>query len=172
MSTRSMIAVMHGDTAKAVYCHWDGYVAHNGYILQTQYDSVKANKLVSMGDLSSLGANIGEAHDFGRTMSKDMYADIGGSVSCSKDCTFYGRDRGEEDTGYKTFQTLNDLLESAENRWCEYVYILKGNQWFYTTRISVASEEDDYETLVTEWAPLRFLSAEFPVKSREAEEAV
>ena len=154
MSTRSMIAVMHGDKAKAVYCHWDGYVAHNGYILQTQYDSVKANKLVSMGDLSSLGADIGEAHDFGRTMTDDMYADIGGEVSCAKDCTFYGRDRGEEGTGYRTFQTLNDMLEAAEGSWCEYAYILKGNEWYYTKRTVVEQGEE----LVSIWAPLEFLS--------------
>ena len=153
MSTRSIIAVMHGNKAKAVYCHWDGYLAHNGYILQNCYDSVKANKLVAMGDLSSLGADIGEAHDFGRTMSDDMYADIGCGVSCSKDCTFYGRDRGEEDTGYQTFQSLNDMLEAAEGRWAEYAYILKGNEWFYTKR-TVVQEDGEFVTI---WAPLEFL---------------
>jgi len=149
-----MIAVMHGDKAKAVYCHWDGYLAHNGYILQTQYDSVKANKLVSMGDLSSLGADIGEQHDFGREMTEDMYADIGSNVSCSKDCTFYGRDRGEEDTGYATFQSLNDLLENAEGRWAEYVYILKGNEWFYSKR-TVVENGEEFKSI---WTPLAFVS--------------
>jgi hypothetical protein len=162
MSTRSVIAVMHGDRAKAVYCHWDGYVAHNGYILQTCYDSVKANKLVSLGNLSSLGADIGEAHDFGRTMTDDMYADIGGQVSCSKDCTFYGRDRGEEDTGYKSFDTLNALLNYYEGSWCEYAYILKGNEWFYTKR-TVVEQGDE---LINIWAPLEFLSE--ALKTKEA----
>ena len=162
MSTRGMIAVMHGDKAKAIYCHWDSYLAHNGYILQTCYDSVKANKLVSMGDLSSLGADIGEAHEFGRTMTDDMYADIGCGVSCSKDCTFYGRDRGEEDTGYQTFQTLNDMLESAEGRWCEYVYILKGGEWFYSKRTVVENGEE----LESIWTPLEFLSE--ALKTKEA----
>ena len=154
MSTRSMIAVMHGDKAKAVYCHWDGYVAHNGYILQTCYDSVKANKLVAMGDLSSLGADIGEAHDFGRNMSDDMYVDIGGSVSCSKDCTFYGRDRGEDGTDYEVFHSLQTLLAEAESRWCEYVYVFKGNEWFYSKRTVVEQGEE----LVNTWTPLAFVS--------------
>jgi hypothetical protein len=149
-----MIAVMHGNKAKAVYCHWDGYVAHNGYILQTQYDSVKANKLVSMGDLSSLGADIGEKHDFGRTMSDDMYADIGGSVSCAKDCTFYGRDRGEEGTEYTTFQSLADLLAAAEGRWGEYVYIMRDGVWYYSRR-TVVENGDGYLNI---WTPLELLA--------------
>jgi hypothetical protein len=155
-----MIAVMHGDLAKAVYCHWDGYVAHNGYILQTQYDSVKANKLVALGDLSSLGADIGEQHDFGRTMSEDMYVDLGGEVSCSTDCTFYGRDRGEENCGYEVFHSLQTLLAEAESRWAEYVYILKGNEWFYSKRTVVERDtvdEDGNKEFQSIWTPLESL---------------
>jgi hypothetical protein len=161
MSTRSMIAVMHGNVAKAVYCHWDGYVAHNGAILQEHYDSVKANKLVSMGDLSSLRANIGEKHDFSRLDSdlaaeeyEEMYGDM---------CTFYGRDRGEEGTEYTTFQTLADLLEAAEGRWCEYVYIMREGVWYYSKR-TVVENGDEYLNL---WTPLEFVSA-----ALEIEEAV
>ena len=54
MGTSSRIAVMHGDVVKSVYCHWDGYLKHNGSILQKHYDSAKANNLVALGDLSSL----------------------------------------------------------------------------------------------------------------------
>ena len=46
MGTRSRIAVMHGPIAKSIYCHWDGYLEHNGAILQEHYDSSKANHLV------------------------------------------------------------------------------------------------------------------------------
>lgn len=133
MATRSAIAVMHGDKAKAVYCHWDGYLDHNGYILQTQYDSVKANKLVAMGDLSSLGQDIGEAHDFGRTMTDDMYVDIGNKVACSKDCTFYGRDRGEEGAEFRTFQTYDEFRDYYLGSGCEYFYIMKDGVWYYST---------------------------------------
>jgi hypothetical protein len=127
MGTRSRIGVMHGDNVKSVYCHWDGYLEHNGYILQTKYDSVKANKLVSMGDLSSLGADIGEAHDFARDV---VYVDIGGNVSCSEDCTFYGRDRGEEGTGHKTHTSFVDFIECVEGSWCEWYYIMKDGVWY------------------------------------------
>ncbi len=64
MGTRSRIAVMHGSVAKSVYCHWDGYLEHNGTILQEHYDSSKANHLVALGDLSSLRPELGEKHAF------------------------------------------------------------------------------------------------------------
>jgi len=64
MGTRSRIAVMHGEVCKSVYCHWDGYLEHNGAILQEHYDSSKANQLVAMGDLSSLRPEIGVKHPF------------------------------------------------------------------------------------------------------------
>ena len=60
MGTRSRIGVMHGDKLKSVYCHWDGYLAYNGQLLQNHYDSAKANHLVSLGNISSLKAEIGE----------------------------------------------------------------------------------------------------------------
>jgi hypothetical protein len=47
MGTRSRIGVMHGDKVKSIYCHWDGYLEHNGAILQEHYDSAKANHLVA-----------------------------------------------------------------------------------------------------------------------------
>ena len=49
MGTRSRIGVMHGDKLKSVYCHWDGYLQHNGQLLQNHYDSAKANHLISLG---------------------------------------------------------------------------------------------------------------------------
>ena len=91
MGTRSRIAVMHGDVCKSVYCHWDGYLEHNGAILQEHYDSAKANQLVALGDISSLGPNIGEQHPFSPHFdegSKEAY-------DAAKDAgytTFYGRE--------------------------------------------------------------------------------
>ena len=45
MGTHSRIGVMHGDKVKSVYCHWDGYLEHNGQVLEQYYDSAKANNL-------------------------------------------------------------------------------------------------------------------------------
>ena len=38
MGTRSTIALEYADgTVHQVYCHWDGYLEHNGRILQEHY---------------------------------------------------------------------------------------------------------------------------------------
>ena len=41
MSTRSSIAIKHGDRIKSIYCHSDGYLEYNGRVLLEHYsDSV------------------------------------------------------------------------------------------------------------------------------------
>jgi hypothetical protein len=122
MGTRSRIGVMHGDKVKSVYCHWDGYPEHNGFILQNFYDSVKANKLVAMGNLSALGAEIGEAHDFHDNTDADDYKDTR--------CTFYGRDRGEDDVAYQVHTDFDSFIECVEGSWGEWYYILKDDVWY------------------------------------------
>ncbi|CAB4125646.1 hypothetical protein UFOVP181_463 [uncultured Caudovirales phage] len=129
MGTRSRIGVMHGDNVKSVYCHWDGYPEHNGEILQNHYDSVKANQLVALGDLSSLKENIGVAHAFSTFDLTDAEQEAY-EVEHGESCTFYGRDRGEENTGYKVHTTFNDFVECVEGSWCEWYYILKDGVWY------------------------------------------
>lgn len=129
MGTRSRIGVMHGDNVKSVYCHWDGYLEHNGEILLKHYDSAKANQLVALGDLSSLRANIGEKHAFSqfglpaeeveafKALTEDM-------------CTFYGRDRGEKGTEWKVAVNFETFLEQCDNCGAEYYYIMKDGVWY------------------------------------------
>lgn len=124
MATRSAIAIMHGERAKSVYCHWDGYLEHNGYLLQNFYDSTQTNLLISMGDISSLGANIGDKHEFGEKFDADEFKDTR--------CTFYNRDRGE-DTTWRSFGTLDEMVEYYKGSWCEYLYIMKDGVWYYTS---------------------------------------
>lgn len=68
MGTRSRIGLELPDgTFGSIYCHWDGYPGYNGKILLGHYsDPAKVEELISLGDLSSLGAEIGEKHDFNR----------------------------------------------------------------------------------------------------------
>lgn len=143
MGTRSRIGVMHGDKVKSVYCHWDGYLEHNGLILQKHYDSVKANQLVSLGDLSSLRENIGVKHAFSTfDLSKeeqDAY-----ELEHGESCTFYGRDRGEDNTGYKVHSTFEDFVECVEGSWCEWYYIQKDGVWYVG---NVYSGDKYYKTL-------------------------
>ena len=60
MATRSTIAIENLDgTVHQVYCHWDGYISHNGVILQTKYNDRKlVEQLVSGGDISVLGSTV------------------------------------------------------------------------------------------------------------------
>ena len=142
MGTRSRIGVMHGDNVKSVYCHWDGYLEHNGEILQKHFDSVKANQLVALGDLSSLRPEIGTEHAFGyhgTDISAEEYEEKYGEM-----CTFYGRDRGEENTGYKVHTTFEDFVECVEGSWCEWYYIMKDGVWYVG---NIYSGDKYYKTL-------------------------
>jgi len=123
MGTRSRIGVMHGDKVKSVYCHWDGYLAHNGKILENSYDSSKANHLVALGDMSSLCNNIeipdGVEHSFEKP---------------AEDITvFYGRDRGETGAEFKVAHTFTEFLEQCDNCGAEYYYIIKDGVWYCGT---------------------------------------
>ena len=132
MGTRSMIAIQnpYSKDIRAVYCHWDGYLEHNGAILHKHYAaSPKVNNLIALGDISSLRPEIGEKHAFSRLetpMDDEAYDKLYGNMT-----TFYTRDRGE-DTPFKVFPTL----AKAEDyyTWSEYFYCFK------------YSKADDYQS--------------------------
>ena len=132
MGTRSRIGVMHGDKVKSVYCHWDGYVAHNGRLLQDHYDSAKANQLVAMGDMSSLGRVIGEAHPFSPHTTAEDKALYEAAQEAGY-CTFYNRDRGEAGTEFKVAHTFEEFLDQADGCGAEYYYIMKDGVWYCGT---------------------------------------
>ena len=128
MGTRSRIGVMHGDVVKSIYCHWDGYLEHNGAILQEHYNSAKANELVSLGDMSRLRPEIGVEHHFSHfdtDMTQEEYAEQFGEM-----CTFYGRDRKETGTEWKVAHTFAEFLEQVENCCGEWYYIMKDGEWY------------------------------------------
>ena len=129
MGTRSRIGVMHGDNVKSVYCHWDGYLEHNGAILQEHYDSVKANQLVALGDLSSLKPEIGEKHAFSQFELRAEEV-AGYKLLTENMCTFYGRDRGETGTEWKTHTNFVDFFAEVEGSWCEWYYIMRDGVWY------------------------------------------
>jgi hypothetical protein len=120
MGTRSRIGVMHGDVCKSVYCHWDGYLEYNGTLLQEHYDSSEANFLVALGDISSLRPSIeipeGVEHSFDKPAE-------GITV-------FYGRDRGEKGTDFRTDFTFADFLKRVDDCGAEYYYIMKDGEWY------------------------------------------
>lgn len=118
MATRSCIGIKHGTVIKSIYAHWDGYLECNGRILLDDYQSsVKVNKLVSMGDLSSLGSKIGEEHEFGNSPNDDW-------------CTFYGRDRGEPGTEFRIFRTEEEFVDHYDGMGAEYYYLYDNGVWY------------------------------------------
>ena len=146
MGTRSRIGVMHGDNVKSVYCHWDGYLEHNGVILQEHYNSAKANELVSLGDLSALRPEIGDQHPFSQFEVDDMDRDD--FIRTTENmCTFYGRDRCETGTEFKTSSTFESFFDQVEGGGGEWYYIMKDGVWY----VGSTYENDTrfYKTLVS-----------------------
>jgi hypothetical protein len=83
MGTRSTIALEFADgTVQQVYCHWDGYLEHNGQILLKHYsDPFKLRDLIDLGGFSSLEATVegtaaGAYTQRGEDLSINKFKDI------------------------------------------------------------------------------------------------
>jgi hypothetical protein len=143
MGTRSRIGVMHGDKCKSVYCHYDGYLSHNGKILQEHYDSSRANNLVALGDISSLGKHIGEAHPFSQfDINKDdpdfdKLIALHELAKAEDWTTFYARDRGEKDVDFEVSHDFDEFLELCDGTGAEYYYIMRDGTWYCGSLYSV-----------------------------------
>ena len=122
MATRSTIALEYADgTVDQIYCHWDGYLSHNGELLRRHYqDPFKLQKMMQLGDLSSLHPELGEQHDFDDR------------AACEGQCTFYGRDRGEKGVEAKRFRDFEDYKENHQYE--EYEYILRRDGEWYVSQ--------------------------------------
>ena len=132
MGTRSTIALEFADgTVQQVYCHWDGYLEHNGKILAEHYSNpFILRDLIDLGGLSSLRRDIGEKHAFSQfDLPKE---EVEAFVKRTENmCTFYARDRGEKLVVHK-FADFEDYL--AHHAYEEYEYILRNDNgvavWF------------------------------------------
>jgi hypothetical protein len=148
MGTRSTIALEFADgTVEQVYCHWDGYLAHNGQILLKHYSNpFILRDLIDLGDISSLKPTIGTQHafsHFGTTLDQEAYTFLYGEMT-----TFYGRDRGETGVGAKKFNDFQDYL--VRHQYEEYEYILrKDGNWY------VKQHDNEYELLAPALAKLK-----------------
>jgi hypothetical protein len=139
MATRSTIALEFADgTVGQIYCHWDGYISNNGRILFEHYqDPFKVQELIDLGDLSTLGYNIGQKHGFGEV---------------TQDCTFYGRDRGEDGVAARYFTDFQDYL--AHHQYEEYEYILRKDGRWYVKSYSTEGFITLAEAMVREQVPV------------------
>jgi len=108
MATRSNIGILNSDgTVDYIYCHFDGYVEHNGKILNEHYTTEdKVRELIGLGDLSILGPELGEKQDFNGPRNKQW-------------CLAYDRDRGETGVEARRCSYVDYTKEHFE----EYVYL-------------------------------------------------
>ena len=128
MATRSTIAIENLDgTVDMIYCHWDGYLSHNGLILAKHWqDPDKLQQMIQRGDMSILGTEVGSQHDFDNRNDGE--------------CTFYGRDRGETGVDARHFAGFEDY--EANHQYEEYEYILRSTRQWY-----VCEHGNGYEPL-------------------------
>lgn len=120
MATRSFIGIQNDDgTVRGIYCHWDGYPEHNGVKLESHYtNSAKIEALLALGDISILGDEIGEKHDFDDTK---MHSDW---------TKAYHRDRGESLNPNKVYPSLEAMRKNAAgDLGVEWAYVWQGNFW-------------------------------------------
>ena len=105
MATRSTIALEYADgTVGQIYCHWDGYLEHNGQILQQYYtDPFKVRDLLDGGDTSTLDNTV-------------------------EGCNFYTQ-RGEELNPQRMFKDYAEYLREMQGE--EYNYILRRDGKWY-----------------------------------------
>jgi len=121
MSTRSAIGMRCNDGAiRAVYAHWDGYPAHNGKILQENYNRTNTESLLEHGNISILGKVIGDKHNFLDRAPEGA-------------CTFYARDRSDVKQTAQTFQCSREYLEQFEYIGVEYYYLLEDDGNWYVS---------------------------------------
>jgi hypothetical protein len=144
MGTRSTIALEYADgTIEQVYCHWDGYLAHNGQILLKHYSNpFILRDLIDLGDVSSLKSTIGTKHAFSHfELRAEEVAEY--KVLTENMTTFYGRDRGETGTSARKFVDYEHFLVDGQAE--EYDYILRNDNgvavWF------VSDHGGDFVTL-------------------------
>jgi hypothetical protein len=128
MSTRSTISIINLDgTVTSAFCHWDGYLSHNGALLYQYYNSVdKIKKLVNNGAISSLSKEI-EIPD-GVEHSYDNRAD-GITI-------FYGRDRGEKEIESQRYSSFKDYVKNAELQGFDYVFHEEKNSWYLLNNVT------------------------------------
>lgn len=164
MSTRSYIGLESTDgSIQGIYCHFDGYIEHNGLLLNDYYQDVnKVKSLIKLGHISTLGINIGHKTDFEKP-----------DVEHDEQCIAYHRDGGE-DLEIWEFKNRSKLNEEYYDMGVDFVYLYSetDRKWF----IKQGFEYNDLESEIKRLSEskdsninkyrLRFNLVENPIKSK------
>jgi hypothetical protein len=126
MSTRSQIArQLPSGQIESIYCHFDGYPSHHAPILLDAYSTEeRVKELLDLGNLSILGPEIGQEHDFDSHIRKapDSW------------CLFYGRDRHEPNNRSTTYIDERAFLDACKDSWADFLYLFQCGRWAWRTR--------------------------------------
>jgi len=123
MSTSAAIGLtMLDGTIWAVHLHWDGYIANGGAgeILAEHYaDRKKVEKLISLGFLSSLGAEVDPDPTLLHSWSNPQP-----NVTVA-----YHRDRNDPLVPAVKVMNKESFPEQAKDLWAEYAYLFEEGRW-------------------------------------------
>lgn len=132
MGTRSRIGIeLRDHTVVSVYCHWDGYVEHNGRILVQHYQNREdVQELIDGGGISSLRTRSTWDHSSVlRDENGEYITDSDGNLMYENDREpqpLYYTERGEElDIMHSSFDEF-----ISDNCGEEYAYLFdRNNNW-------------------------------------------
>ena len=92
--------------------------------------------MVALGDLSSLGPEIGEKHPFSEFGIDKQDPDFDKLIALHELSkaqgwtTFYGRDRGETECTWSVDHTFEDFLDRAKGCAAEFYYVMRDGVWY------------------------------------------
>jgi len=116
MSTRARIGIQQKNRIIASYQHWDGYPGGLGYNLCENWENVKkVTQAIMLGDSSKWHYIIGHKVDFD-DRSNPMH---------EVQNVYYGRDRGEKNSGYKVYKDEAEYLKNGFHSGEQFVYLMK-----------------------------------------------
>jgi hypothetical protein len=137
MATRARIGIENADgSIFSSYHHWDGYPAGLGFNLISHWDNPETlREAISLGDASNWGKRIAP-------VGEHSFAAPEENVN-----VYYGRDRGEDNVGPVTFDSMDQFIEEYNCAGEEYAYVLHlDGTWTmidrYGERVTHDAEDD------------------------------
>ena len=117
MATRARIGIQQkSGRIIASYQHWDGYPGGLGFnLVENWEDPKKVTEAIKLGDSTKWHTIIGEKIDFD-DRSNPMHE--------VQNC-YYGRDRGEKNSGFRIYQDEQDYIKNGFRSGEQYVYLMK-----------------------------------------------
>ena len=117
MATRARIAIENTDgSIFSSYQHWDGYPSGLGFNLTSHWDNPETlREAISLGDASHWGKRIAPINEHSFDSPEE-------NVN-----VYYGRDRGENNVGPKTFDDFESFVSGFDCAGEEFAYCLRCN---------------------------------------------